>query len=234
MASLASQLQRLYLLPPGDTLMDPAGCTRTLVLELLAPVDAAQVAALWRGLQDGPGWPAPAIAVSGDGLALWCACEAPLTAAAAEALARQQLEALLPGLPEGRARVWPQAGQHAELPGRALADGERWTAFIASDLAPLFTETPWLDIAPGEDGQATLLAGLACVPAARLAAAPPAPARRPTVAAADAPAVLDPRAFLQQVMADPAVPLALRIEAAKALLANGQRQDGAAGRSIQP
>jgi len=106
-----------------------------------------------------------------------------------------------------------------------------WSAFVAADLAPVFVDTPWLDIPPNEEGQATLLRGLATIKPAlfdealeRLA---PVPSR------IDAPRTLerpetadqDPRRFLLRVMNDDNVALALRIEAAKALLqhSDGQR-----------
>lgn len=90
----------------------------------------------------------------------------------------------------------------------------------------MFADTPWLDIPPGIDGQADLLARLESIdPAAFEAAftrlqpaAAPASNTQPSVgcSAGD----VDPRHFLQRVLNDEAAPLALRIEAAKALLAH--------------
>ena len=109
---------------------------------------------------------------------------------------------------------------------------------MAPDLAPLFAETPWLDIAPGDDGQADLLVRVESIrpaqfedalrvlqydgaplqqPQAQGSAPPPAPSPPAGPAAAGAGHV-DALAFLQSVMNDEAAPLALRIEAAKALL----------------
>ena len=92
----------------------------------------------------------------------------------------------------------------------------------------------WLDCAPGEEGQAALLNKLQPIPAADwerlLAASAQGASRRALQAAGDgeAPAVSagavpqgDPRAFLLSVMNDPGVELALRIEAARVLLAHG-------------
>jgi hypothetical protein len=98
-----------------------------------------------------------------------------------------------------------------------MPGGERWSAFVAPDLAPLFAETPWLDLPPGDDGQAQLLEALKPVPPAALAAAEAALAPA-AVAAPAAPAPGDPVAFLLRVMQDEAAPLALRVDAAKALL----------------
>ncbi|WP_425256557.1 hypothetical protein ACPOLB_13715 [Rubrivivax sp. RP6-9] len=124
------------------------------------------------------------------------------------------------------------------------ADTGCWSAFVAQDLAPLFAETPWLDTPPGDDGQASLLMRLQSIPPALFdavlahlqpsaPAAPVAPPRLPdlpdlpqTAAAvadvrgSDAAqgAHAEARRFLLSVMHDPSAPLALRIEAAKALL----------------
>ncbi|MEK8028292.1 hypothetical protein [Pseudaquabacterium rugosum] len=71
-------------------------------------------------------------------------------------------------------------------------DGEpRWSAFVAPDLAPLFSDTPWLDLPPGDDGQARLLAALRPVRAQawRVAADMLAMAEAVAVVAAPAPAM---------------------------------------------
>ena len=100
--------------------------------------------------------------------------------------------------------------------------------------SPVFADTPWLDIPPSVEGQADLLARLVSIKPAALEAAmqglqPLAPPSR-AAAAIRGPAleggaaVVDPRRFLQQVLNDETMALALRIEAAKALL-HGPRQD---------
>lgn len=122
-----------------------------------------------------------------------------------------------------------------------------WSVFVAPDLAPVFADTPWLDSSPNDDGQANLLRGLRSITpnewaavgaaveaAARVAAgapsvpvaAPPGADKRITSAPAAAPGPSQPasasgaeaRQFLLSVMNDHNVALALRIEAAKALL----------------
>jgi hypothetical protein len=109
---------------------------------------------------------------------------------------------------------------------------ERWSAFVAPDLVPVFAETPWLDCPPGEDGQAALLSRLQpvstaawarCVAAAQVTEAQVA---RPTPAETEPPPSVgspadEARAFLLQVMKDPQAALGHRIEAARALLAHG-------------
>ena len=118
----------------------------------------------------------------------------------------------------------------AEQPG-----GECWSAFVSPDLAPVFAETPWLDIPPRDEAQAALLRGLspigpaawaeamaqltpAAQPPQQAEATPAAPAVATPAGVGPGADVTDPRAFLQAVMCDSRVPLALRIEAAKALL----------------
>ncbi len=112
----------------------------------------------------------------------------------------------------------------------------QWSAFVAPDLAPVFVEATWLDIPPGVEGQADLLKTLKSITPQEWAVAmgrlaPTLPARpgtgnrvvdagrlRTSVFYALATGFSDPRAFLLQVMNDATVPMALRIEAAKALL----------------
>ena len=108
-----------------------------------------------------------------------------------------------------------------------------WSAFVAPDLAAVFSDDPWLDVPPTPDGQADLLSRIASTqPAAFLhaldqlqpaavPATPDAPCGTidpPNRKWASAGQGLDPKQFLLAVMHDPAVELRLRIEAAKALL----------------
>lgn len=234
-------------------LLDGQGRTRALVLEVAAPADWERLGAVWRGVQADWGWPAPAIAASGsDGLQLWFSLAEPVAPAQAQALLHQLRQRHLHDLPPARVRCWPQPGapaqasagadggpsglRHAPLVPPAIAGAERWSAFVAPDLAPLFAETPFLDIPPGDDGQATLLAGLRSLTPAQLAERLAAHGAQPATAtptasavatAAEAPAAdaalhgqrwVDPQDFLRAVMNDAAVPMALRIEAAKALM----------------
>lgn len=241
MNRLQSELLRLFPLPEraGDRVTGPAE-VRVLVLGLARPADWAALSQVWQGVQADLGLPAPAIAVSGsDGFELWF----PL----AQAVPRSQAQAFLAGLRRRwwsdvaprRIHQWP-AAEPADptpppaWPGREVQT-EQWSAFVSPDLAPVFAETPWLDIPPVDDGQAQLLREIwPITPAAwtsalaDLAAAPVAPAPAPAAAApsatpcdvapATASSQRDPRQFLLDVMNDPAVDLALRIAAAKALL----------------
>lgn len=226
MNRLQTELRRLYLCPSdGDgTWTDATGRVRTAVVELVAPVDATLLGAVWAGVQNELALPAPAIVLSGrDGLQLWFSLQQPVEAASARALAEGLCRRWLDELPPARRRCWPapEAAPPA-LPGSELG-AERWAALVSPDLAPLFTETPWLELPPGDDAQAALLAPLRPITPDELAAtlpqlAPPGPA---AAAAAPEPRTAPEREaerFLLAVMRDAAAPLAQRIEAAKALL----------------
>jgi hypothetical protein len=122
----------------------------------------------------------------------------------------------------------------------------RWSAFVAPDLPAVFGDDPSLDFPPGEDAQAELLSRLGSIQPdgwqaavvdlqSAAAVAPVASLVVPAVPTVAAPATEtahaasphhaalvgpyeDPRQFLRDVMNDSSVGLALRLEAAKALL----------------
>lgn len=149
-------------------------------------------------------------------------------------------------MPRADATSPPHALQAEPVPALQPATGF-WSAFVAPDLASLFADEPWLDMPPNLDGQAGLLSGLQSMqpddferalerlrPAAVPPPGPPAltahqahqaheavpatAADRPDARWARQGEWLDPRHFLLEVMNDGAVALALRIDAAKALL----------------
>lgn len=251
MNRLQSEFRRLYHpLPAGaagtdrdpDGLIDEQGRVRALVLELARPADWERLGDVWRGVQADLGLPAPAIAVSGtDGLQLWFSLSEPLGAARAHAFLAALRSRYLPDVAAQRVSLMPApdassaAGSHApRVPALNESTGN-WSAFVAPDLAPIFAETPWLDMPPGDEGQANLLSKLASIKPPQLAAAlaqlepaaAPSTAIPPTATSDGSlmptPAVSsarypEPRSFLLAVMNDESVPLALRIEAAKALL----------------
>lgn len=217
MTRLQTEIERLYGAPTGDG----NGPVRVLVLELARPAEWPPMARLWQGVQADLGWPAPAIAVNGvDGYQLWFSLAQPLPQAEAQVLLDHLRQRYLADIPPDRLRLLP--GPAAEVP-RQVAP-EVWSAFVSSDLAAVFAETPWLDLPPGEDAQAELLGRLVRTPAAdvaRVLVLPP-PQRSgpvPTSTAA-APCADDheARQFLLGVVRDNSVAMALRIEAAKALL----------------
>ncbi len=248
-----AEFRRLYLCaeapsePGADTgLFDARNRVRALVLELGRPADWERLGAVWRGVQAELGLPAPGIAASGtDGLQLWFSLVEPVSLDQAQDFLARLGRRWLADLPTGRVTGWPQAPQAATpdeaprhvrpVPALNEATGN-WSAFIAPDLAPLFVDTPWLDIPPGDDGQAGVLGALASISPTAWAAAlallrsrteapEPAPAAQtPAEHTPGATSLIgttthtEPRAFLLAVMNDGSVPLALRIEAARALL----------------
>jgi hypothetical protein len=134
-----------------------------------------------------------------------------------EALRRRYLA----DVPQDRLRTTPAPAAAPEISGMPPGERgeERWSAFVAPDLAALFVDEPWLDLPPGNDAQAELLSRLQCMSPAdlrRAIAQPPAEATAaPSSSAAPS---QDPRGFLLAVMNDRGIELHLRIEAAKALL----------------
>ena len=241
-----SELRRLYLLPPAADegagvagVLDARGGTRALVLEVVRPADPEAVARAWRGVQAELGLPAPAVAVNGvDGLQLWLSLEAPLGQDEAQAFLDGLHHRFLAELPDDRVLRRPGAADPVSplrIPGGQVRPGQ-WSAFVKPDLAVLFADTPWLDVEPGGDGQADLLAGLRSIDREAFAAAcarlgvTAKPAAEPVPGRGDAPSSRaagpaspqDPEGFLLQVMRDETAPLALRVEAAKVLLAHGR------------
>jgi hypothetical protein len=226
---LLREYQRLYANPPDAPAPDPGRGVRALVLELLQPAPWQALAAVWQGVQADLDLPAPGIAVNGvDGLQLWFSLLEPLPAEQGLAFLERLRQRYMAALPRARVRAHAPV---AEAPAAAPHEGP-WPAFVAPDLAPLFEDTPWLDVRPGDDGQADLLSRLASIKPEAWADAwqrlQPRPAERPAPDAAPpaGPRVAGPAhpqafAFLLSVMDDAGAPVALRVEAAKALLPYG-------------
>ena len=261
MNRLQSELNRLYLPPSpsraetdaqSSALIDPSDRVRAMVMELTRPPSWEALSRVWHGVQTELDLPAPAIAVSGvDGLQLWFSLAEPIAVAQAHAFLECLRLRYLADIESSRVGLMPASDAsalrqelHARLvPARQEQTGN-WSAFLAPDLVPVFADSPWLDIPPNAEGQATLLRGIEVikqtvfeaafeqlVPATRrsqstvavaASADEPLAIGRPASAAAAASAsasdVGDPKRFLLQVMQDDTVALALRIEAAKALL----------------
>ena len=247
---LQSELQRLYgwaPLAPGQgdlstgVAKEPEGQTRCLVLSLTRSPRWDELSQLWRGVQSELGLPAPAIAVAGDaGLQLWFSLAEPVAPQQALAFFDALRLRFMPDVRADRIHGCCHQGLH-QAPVPALLDASgRWSSFVAADLVAVFDDTPWLNVKPGEEGQAALLRGLATTDRAAFeqacqvlglraetlpvmvgtsasqATGSPLPLTAgPSVVTA---AEDDPRRFLLQVMNDSTVALALRIEAAKALL----------------
>lgn len=281
MNRLLTELHRLYRPhAPADTpipatgraaeaaaeagLIDPQGRTRAMVMDVGRPADWDLAARVWRGVQSDLGLPAPAIAVSGtDGYQLWFSMAEPLSLADAHAFLEALRRHYLADIGTRRVAMWPAADASTSAPPDVPAQhagSDRWSAFVAPDLAALFVDTPWLDVPPSLDGQAELLvhllsAGREQFDHARAVLARPlatggtgAPSTgasghwsEPSSPAPPAPSGVtlaghtDPRRFLLQVMNDASVPLPLRIEAAKALLPYADpRPDPPVSRTTSP
>jgi hypothetical protein len=272
MTRLQSEWQRLYGLTaavacataePLPRLIDAQSQVRAMVLTLAQPAEWAALSAVWQGVQADLALPAPAIAVDGSqGYQLWFSLAEPVSALQAHAFVAALQARYLGHIAPARIGLWPGVdgggdalasstaatpAWPAALPGQAV-QAEQWSAFLAPDLAPMFADTPWLDIPPSPDGQADLLAGLRCIqhaawqsawgqlqpapeeaataPSSMVLAGGPASAWQPAcVPQARAGSQQSPRHFLTEVMNDPGVPLALRVEAAKALLPYSQAPD---------
>jgi hypothetical protein len=241
MSRLSSEISRLYLPAPSQDahaadgawcLADAQDHTRALVLELARPADWDLLGQVWRGVQVDLAWPAPAIAVSGvDGFALWFSLVDPMPVTTASAVLQALRQRYLGQVPLDRLRLVPDDSQAARVDAVPSLQGrvDQWSAFVAPDLAPVFADTPWLDIPPSQEGQADLLSRLASIQrvewlraldALGLSRAPveSTPADPSTPVIAPSGPHTDPRRFLIEVMNNETVPLALRIEAAKALL----------------
>ncbi len=257
MNRLQSELHRLYLLPAPEGrgtdadeagLIDAQGRVRAMVLELARPADWQVLSKVWQGVQLDLELPAPAIAVSGtDGYQLWFSLTEPVPAQQATAfldlLRVRYLSEVKPqrvGMMPAVDPLSPPQILHARRVPAPQANAEHWSAFVASDLAPVFDDEPWLDMPPNPDGQRDLLSRLKSMPlldferaleqlkpAVMPVHAPPATdptehggatlgllsSRQPPAGAGPT-----PQQFLLDVMNNHAVGLGQRIAAAKALL----------------
>jgi hypothetical protein len=220
--------------------------TRAMTLGLARPADWSLLSRVWRGVQADLDWPAPAIAVDGaDAIVLWFSLAEPVSLEQSTRLLKALCQRYLPELNPERWRLWPPASAE---PGRSVpmiipprqVGEDRWSAFVAPDLAAVFADDPALDLPPGEDAQADLLSRLvsirasACLEAMSVLGVIPGPEpvsltgcdkaladglREPPRAVAE-PSVpfQDPRLFLLAVMNDANVSIEQRIQAARVLL----------------
>lgn len=237
MTTLQAELRRLYLFDDtnsanaeGDatTLIAADGYVRAMVLELARPADWQVMSTVWQGVQADLDLPAPAIAVSGvDGYQLWFSLVEPVSIDRAQSFLVLLRVRYLGAIAPSRIILMPTPTQHARIVPALQPDTGLWSAFVAPDLAPIFSDGPWLDVCPNPDAQSKVLSRLASIkPAAFQAvldsispvAKPPPEGSKPVTATALEGNGVNPRQFLHDVMNDPAVALNLRIEAAKALL----------------
>lgn len=235
MDKLIAELQRLYGFAAAADLElpGPDGRTRALLLDFPRAADWEHVARLCQGLQDDYDLPAPGLSVSASaGFRVWLSLADAVPAARAAAFLDALRRRYLPELPTARVRLRPDgatADRVGPVPALDAASG-KWSAFIDPSLGSMFIDEPGLDMAPGPDKQADLLAGLASlrtddferVLTALLgedAAAPAtAPASAPGARLGLGGGYADPKSFLLAAMNDPTASARDRIRAARALL----------------
>jgi hypothetical protein len=246
MNQLQFELDRLYGLGANAADGAAAGVAdvgrqrgiRALVLELALPAGWGQLSSVWKGAQSDLGLPAPAIAVSGvDGLQLWFSLASPISPSAGELFLQGLRARYLSDVGSTQVRLMSETAKFPAAPPVEISP-DRWSAFVAPDLASVFADTPWLDFPPNGEGQATLLRALEPIQQLafeaalnRLGAIKGDESREPAALKVPAPAEMrmceqgdaDAVRFLRGVMNDDTVPLASRIEAAKALLAYVKR-----------
>ena len=235
MTKLQSEQQRLYLVADSanaaGALWDAQGRTRAMVVEVAQQAGWDVVAALCHGIQNDLALPTPAIAVSGGaGFQVWLSLVAPVPVAQAHGFLAGVCQRFLSQVPARHLHLQPRLAPvgHAHRVPALQGESGRWSAFVAPGLATMFADEPWLDVPPGSDAQAQLLCRLESISMADFARvkrelgltdtpAPPEAAGTAPVSTFSA-TETDPRRFLLSVMNDPALEMALRIEAAKALL----------------
>ena len=230
MSKLVSEFERLYLLQGQNELqIDGSAASRLLCLALAAK-DWPAAETLMQALPEDLELPLPALSVDGEGFRLWLSFAEVIDATTGARFAAELRQRYLPEMPAERLRIL--TGQLALPPSPLDDDGERWAAFIDPGMGSLFVDDPSLDFSPNPGQQAELLAGFTSIPVrafaqalARLEAANTETAGEKPTAAVYLPetaktigAYSDPKSFLLAVMNEPGVPLAQRIEAAKALL----------------
>ena len=237
MNPLQHELDRLYGLDASaadGAARSAAPGVRALVLELRAPAGWAQLSSVWTGVQSDLGLPRPAIAVSGvDALQLWFSLATPTLPSAGELFLQGLRARYLPDVGSTHVRLIAEAAQLPSVPPVETSQ-DRWSAFVAPDLASVFADAPWLDLRPNGEGQAALLRALEPIRQVAFEAALrqlgvaeqlpadlklPGSPKLPTSGQWDA----DAERFLIAVMNDESVPMALRIEAAKGLLGHARR-----------
>ena len=215
------------------------GRVRALVVAFESAADWPHVANLYQAVQDDLDLPAPALGVAGRYL-LWFSLARAVPAAQASAFLAALRSRYLADLPAKRVGLYPAEAAPARValtPGRNAMSGQ-WSAFIDPTLGSMFTDDPWLDMAPNPDKQAELLGALKSIAPAAFEAAlgalqsaePSDPAPLDAAPATDRVAprsrsslnvgsgYRDPQSFLLAVMNDTSASARQRIAAAKALL----------------
>lgn len=235
MNPLETEFNRLYLVDDATavapSLMTEDGRVRAMVMELARPADWSVVSTVWQRVQSDLDLPPPAIAVTGDdGYQLWFSLAEPVSAAEASFFLESLRQRFLSDIVPERISMLPTETRHAQLVPALQQSTGLWSAFVTSDLAAIFADSPGLDVLPRAEAQAKVLAPLQSIKASVFEAIfeqvisdvertsatnqSSTPVVPPSTKHCDSHA----KHFLTEVMNDPSVEMHLRIEAAKALL----------------
>ena len=237
MDRLTTELQRLFALPgQGLARYDEAlaapqadGLRRVLCLGFLRASDWPAIQAFYEDLQSTLDLPLPALSVDGTGYRIWFSL--------VEGIDEQRASEFLHGLQNRYFSTLPkqyitlEQAPQLQFPPLALADGERWQAFIDPSMGSMFSSEPWLEFPPDPERQGELLGGFRSMPLRDFSAALHTLGDTANAAPASAPEAkpgrpamhltgpyADPHSFLLAVINSPEVDLGQRIEAAKSLL----------------
>ena len=226
MNRLHQALRRLHFAPETAA---TEGYVQAIVLGFTHAADWSHVAAFLHSVRQELEFPLPAVSIVGrGGYRLWFSLAEPVAAESARDFLGAACRTYLPDLPPARFECWPAAaGTATAMPAPPPARDEtsgKWSAFIDPDLGSMFADEPGLEMAPSDERQADLLAGIASTRREVFARALARRAPQGVAATGVPPAMVlaatfaDPKTFLLAVMNDPAASLDQRIEAAKALL----------------
>lgn len=177
MNKLESELQRLYFLPgqtwvnvKSDTrnplikLITANGLLRCFVISVKKGCDWTQVNALYQGVQEDLDLPAPAISVCAEeGYQVWFSLAEPIALQAAQEFMKNLSHKYLAEIKVTKLKFRP--GTVEQLTGIPVVpvkqiNTERWSAYIDPSMGSMFIEETWLEMPPGLDKQASMLAGL--------------------------------------------------------------------------
>lgn len=249
MNDLIAQLQRLYFLPGQKSLAGDAGAAldlvgtdgqvRTMAVSFTRAADWEHVSKLYRGVQEDLDLPAPAISVAGKaGYQVWFSLADSVPLEQARAFLKALHLKYLADIPPAKLDFHPDVGEPASTEHKLLPqvpalipETGKWSAFIDPSMGAMFSDEPWLEMAPNLEKQADLLAGFESIKAGDFERAMNGLLQQ---VEPDADAVAassrtgsklnvgshfsDPKSFLLAVMNDPSASAKQRIKAAKALL----------------
>lgn len=239
MDKFTNQLQRLFFLPGHHAIDLGAPRQRCLLIDFSRSADWPALAELYEAVQRDLDLPAPAVSVSAShGFRLWFSLADGIPVEQGERFLLALYRRYLSAVPEKHVSLYPGLAtalvEHIDIPPYHDAGADKWSAFIDPSLGSMFADEAGLDMAPGMDKQAALLAACASMPndafelalVHLLAGSEFGSASQANHAdTPSAPQTLslggdfaDPYSFLLAVMNDRSAAVEHRLEAAKALL----------------